>query len=174
MNRLKRYWFEIVVGASSAFVVCIIAPDAYSFVRQRVAEDQERTEALACIHATISNVLECPATAQFPSDDDVRLKKDEDGTFVLESWLDAHNGFGALVRNHYRCGVRRLKAYSMGEKELISENWFIEAPQVLARQDALGPDWRLRYLRFNGELVHSEANLAKLLESMSERGSARD
>lgn len=59
----------------------------------------------------ISSYLKAPATAKFPYYDKsfVKIKKKDEKTgiiiFTINSYVDAENSFGALLRNHYKCDV---------------------------------------------------------------------
>lgn len=57
----------------------------------------------------ITDQLRAPATAKFPSSysDAVTVMKDGD-RFVVAAYVDAQNGFGALIRSHYLCEMTHL------------------------------------------------------------------
>ena len=47
----------------------------------------------------IKNNLRAPATAQFPYSGDAQIAKTGECTFRVQSYVDAQNGFGALIRS---------------------------------------------------------------------------
>lgn len=50
----------------------------------------------------IESLLKSPATASFGGE---TTKKTGKNTYHVEGYVDAQNGFGATVRNHYECDV---------------------------------------------------------------------
>lgn len=61
--------------------------------------------------------LRAPSTADFPFLDR-QVTSPAAGTFVVVSYVDAQNAFGAMIRNNYRCTVR----YKGGE-EAAQASW---------------------------------------------------
>jgi hypothetical protein len=54
--------------------------------------------------------LKAPATAKFPEFNIRMLTEDEDGSYTVKSYVDAQNGFGALIRNDFVCRVKPVAA----------------------------------------------------------------
>lgn len=50
--------------------------------------------------------LRSPGSAKHPAYTDEAVS-DQDPIYVVTSMVDSQNGFGALLRTHYRCEVRR-------------------------------------------------------------------
>jgi len=52
--------------------------------------------------------LKAPATADFPSysDSDVSVVHRGGGVFMVKSYVDAQNSFGANIRTHYICELK--------------------------------------------------------------------
>lgn len=72
---------------------------------KEVIKKKEYTEmdALYFSRKCVENYLKNPGSAQFPSEGNV--KKLNDSTFNVVSYVDAHNSYGALGRLHYVCLV---------------------------------------------------------------------
>lgn len=61
--------------------------------------------------------LKAPGTADFPFlDHDVTPMGSD--TYLVRSYVDAQNGFGAMLRSNYRCQIR----YTGGE-DAETRNW---------------------------------------------------
>lgn len=63
--------------------------------------------------------LRAPSTADFPFlDHNVTNTGSE--TYLVRSYVDAQNGFGAMIRSNYRCEIR----YTGGE-DAEARNWHL-------------------------------------------------
>lgn len=69
---------------------------------------EHRRQAVHAAHGYVTQRLKSPATAQFPYTSDHAVDTDKSGNFVVESYVDSENGFGANIRTHYRCTMIRL------------------------------------------------------------------
>jgi hypothetical protein len=47
--------------------------------------------------------LKAPATAEFPNPYQVQITALSSDSFIVDSYVDAQNGFGALIRSQYHC-----------------------------------------------------------------------
>jgi hypothetical protein len=50
--------------------------------------------------------LRAPRTAIFAEISEAVVREEGAGRFVVDSWVDAENGFGAMLRNGFTCIVR--------------------------------------------------------------------
>lgn len=55
----------------------------------------------------VKEQLKAPSTAKFADgyDKESKYKINEDESVVIQSYVDAQNSFGAMIRTHYRCTV---------------------------------------------------------------------
>lgn len=60
----------------------------------------------ACREA-VEDRLKAPSTAEFS---DEESEKAADGEYTVTGAVDSQNGFGAMVRNTYECGILKLGA----------------------------------------------------------------
>lgn len=61
----------------------------------------------ACAKTQLLSMLASPRSAKFPwVHTDAITQKLNDGTYLVSSYLDAQNGFGAMIRQDYICKVR--------------------------------------------------------------------
>jgi hypothetical protein len=64
-----------------------------------------KQDAVAYSHVCVSKYLKSPGSAKFPYQDDQSIDKLNDSTFIVVSYVDSQNEFGALIRNYYKCTV---------------------------------------------------------------------
>lgn len=79
------------------------------------AEDDNRSLALINAQHRIKQMLRSPRSAKWPSvfadgiDTRTHAVKQQDGTYVVRSWVDADNAFGASIRTWYVVHLRPRK-----------------------------------------------------------------
>lgn len=73
--------------------------------------DRERTEmavtsaAYTFAKRIVQERLEVPSTAKFPEMSQTQIRKVDSATFIINSYVDSQNVFGAMVRTHYKAKV---------------------------------------------------------------------
>ncbi len=70
------------------------------------ASPTRATDAIYPCKEFVKRRLKAPSTAEFPWSGQ-KAAKTAHGTYVVQSYVDAQNGFGAMIRNHYVCEVVR-------------------------------------------------------------------
>jgi hypothetical protein len=60
----------------------------------------------------VSEWHRAPKTAEFADFSDSQSRGGQDGEYEIHSYVDAQNGFGALIRNSYLCTVRHQSGTS--------------------------------------------------------------
>lgn len=68
--------------------------------------EQRTRDAVIASHRIVETYLKCPSTAKFPNSYDVPVTINNDGTFLVISYVDAENDFGAPIRTPYCCELR--------------------------------------------------------------------
>lgn len=53
--------------------------------------------------------LKAPSTAKFPRLRDIKYKDNENGTYVIDAYVDSQNSFGANIRTNFRCTINPYK-----------------------------------------------------------------
>lgn len=84
----------------------------------------DKTMALIMSQDFVKRELKSPSTAKFPSihRDGVRVNQTGDCKFRVSAYVDAQNGFGAVVRTRYVMDIERLsKSQSWRNNGLIYE-----------------------------------------------------
>lgn len=68
-----------------------------------VTVSEKKSIALAYAHVTVENKLKSPGSAKFAYVADSDIKAVDDSTFVILSYVDSQNDFGALKRTYFKC-----------------------------------------------------------------------
>lgn len=67
-------------------------------------EQDLKTKALVYSHNCVEQQLKSPSSAEFPFGEGSVTKVDND-TFIVTSYVDSQNSFGAMIRTNYSCQV---------------------------------------------------------------------
>jgi hypothetical protein len=98
-----------VLGCGGILLLFIIGPIACPRDKSGDVAEKQRETAYAYAEVAIQNQLKSPASAQFPlpSDPTVSMRQaGPDGEIILiESYVDAQNSFGALLRQRWTARV---------------------------------------------------------------------
>ncbi len=86
-------------------------------------EEDYSTTAYLQSQAYVKNALKSPASADFPSAYDIRDLGDN--RFVVSSYVDSQNSFGAMLRSDWVVTVQYL-----GGNEFEGKSWKLEAMTV--------------------------------------------
>lgn len=54
----------------------------------------------------VKKILKAPATADFASSSESQVERSGDNRFMVYSYVDAQNSFGAKLRNYYTCELQ--------------------------------------------------------------------
>lgn len=86
-----------------------------------VTNDEMTTLQIKC-QETIKSILKAPSTAKFPNILEWKFSK-QDGITIVQSYVDAENGFGAMIRSEFQFKIRDGKVISliMDGKEYVQE-----------------------------------------------------
>jgi len=106
----------ILVGGCSYWVASLPPKTAREF-----ASDDNRLLALHCAQDHIKGMLKAPRSAKWPGMFDVQdirshAMKAADGTYVVRSFVDSQNSFGAMLRLWY---VVRLQVHANGTATIL-------------------------------------------------------
>jgi len=63
--------------------------------------EDKKAIAWAAAETAVKSKLKAPSTAKFESYKKDKVEHVEDDTFKIESYVDAQNGFGAMIRNNF-------------------------------------------------------------------------
>lgn len=97
------------IGFSLLLVLLVVSPKEKNSSGVQQGNSGATTDnsgvACACAQDRVTNLLKSPSTADFPSGCD-RFVTDLGGNrYTVTSYVDAENGFGAMIRSNYTCDV---------------------------------------------------------------------
>lgn len=87
-------------------------PEAYKPTKQ---------DAVVESHLVVQKLLKSPGSADFPFQPDETIDQLNDSTFIVLSYVDSQNSFGALLRSHYKCKIIFSKNGQSRCEDLILE-----------------------------------------------------
>ena len=61
-------------------------------------------EAKAALETQIENTLKAPSTSEFSGVEETSFQQIKGG-YTITGYVDSQNGFGAMIRSHYKCDV---------------------------------------------------------------------
>jgi hypothetical protein len=89
------------IGSLLVVVACIDSPEAQA----RRAESEAHTATVVLCEDTMTAKLRAPATADYPFGHGTNVHTIGPQRYLLGSYVDAQNGFGAQVRTRFICEV---------------------------------------------------------------------
>jgi len=100
---MKSFFKGIGVFIGMIILVAILADDEDE---ARVSKKETRpilteTKAYYLAQGFVKDRLKAPATADFPYS--FKRKRVNDSTFIINSYVDSQNSFGALIRTNWSC-----------------------------------------------------------------------
>jgi hypothetical protein len=89
-------------------VAALIVSSGMAGACDSTPKTDEAAKVLACVYAqaAIKPVLKSPSTADFPWCSSSMVTVGPDHTFVITSYVDSQNGFGAMVRTNYMAKMK--------------------------------------------------------------------
>ena len=93
-----------------------------SNIKDIIITNDEQTNLQLNSKETIKSILKAPSTAKFPNITEWKFGK-TDGVTVIQSYVDAQNAFGAMMRSEFQLKVKDGKVISliMDGKEYIQQ-----------------------------------------------------
>lgn len=94
-----------LLGVSVLFVVGVVIVVLSNTSRPGpVVKAREPMEyAVEACRIAMTNSLKAPSTAKFPDDSTVKVSPGGGFNFLITSYVDAQNSFGAMIRTEYTC-----------------------------------------------------------------------
>lgn len=71
-------------------------------------ERRQKDDAALNAQLLVKRKLKSPSTADFPPTSTAKVEKSENGTWIVTSYVDSQNGFGAMIRNDWVAEIRYL------------------------------------------------------------------
>lgn len=108
----KTAWYTVFVLLCLAGIAAVVALSG----RLSSTELGIERRAWAMTQEIVKDQLRSPASATFPPYEYQVIQTDL-GEYIVISYVDSQNGFGALIRTHFVC---ELKATGRGQWEVVS------------------------------------------------------
>jgi hypothetical protein len=102
IKKAKSPWPMIIIG----LIIMVLVPT----LCQMSTESTKLTSGEGAYYACqefVTKRLKSPSTAEFARYSDDQVRSWIDGTYTVTSYVDAQNGFGAMIRSTYTCKVIR-------------------------------------------------------------------
>lgn len=113
-RKVRNRTFTVVV-AIGAFVLMVISLANNTTIKSKTEVYQgNHKNAYYISQQFVENYLKAPSTAEFPSwydqEHSVVQKPGSFTQYTINSYVDAQNTFGAMIREYYVCEVEYIKA----------------------------------------------------------------
>lgn len=98
-------------GIAFSIVAAVVGLSAFAILqpvlkaRPRVAECGSDTMAFVMSQTFVKKQLKAPSTAKFPYINEASVLREGKCGFRVESYVDAQNSFGAMLRTYYTASV---------------------------------------------------------------------
>lgn len=71
----------------------------------------------------VKELLKSPSTAEFPSGSEQFVTRIDEDTYLINSYVDSQNGFGAMLRTNYVCQItlNNNDTYTCDNVELLKQ-----------------------------------------------------
>src|SRR5680860_229924 len=109
--------FLWIIGA---FILLILAFNVYSnyleksnpnykpLTEAQKKEKRQKDDAALNAQLLVKRKLKSPTTAKFPATSTAKVEKSANGTWIITSYVDSQNGFGAMIRNDWVAEIKYL------------------------------------------------------------------
>lgn len=109
----------VVIAFCGLFGVLVVLGDNNARTsRADPVEEQNRDAWFEC-KVEASGMLKNPGSADFPWFEDVSISRTPQGVIIMRSYVDATNGFGAVVRTPFVCEAKRVGITYIATVELL-------------------------------------------------------
>ncbi len=129
-GKTREYSFRISGTVIILILICVGLVVLYNINRSQSTSAPKATPTMGPINAVnrcqgfVKEHLKAPATAKFQGIFDIDLSRDvsrNGDKFIVSSYVDSQNSFGAMIRTHYVCTVRYLGNDLWSLDDLITE-----------------------------------------------------
>lgn len=122
MNIQQKTAIAAVSVVTLFFTYLFIEPMIFGYDKPISAEDSHYSDAALSARGFVKQRLKSPSTAEFPPTSTATVKKTPNGTFVVSSYVDSQNAFGATLRSSWVAEIR----YLSGNKVELVDIQFID------------------------------------------------
>ena len=90
------------------FLAIVIAFFMWGAANHRESEQDPALDALVYSQFYVKQQLKAPSTAKFAGINESSVQKVNDNTYIVHSFVDAQNSFGAMIRTKYTATMERV------------------------------------------------------------------
>lgn len=108
----KGTFMKSTIGITLAMIAVVTcsSPSPNNYNKQDSELERKNRivrEAFRSAKESVESELKCPSTAKFARelDKESKYKINDDESVIIQSYIDAQNSFGAMIRTHFRCTV---------------------------------------------------------------------
>lgn len=101
----------IAILVASFFLIRSCTKDSHEEIKAKkeaeIKQKEEEQKTLAYVYSQlcVKQKLKSPSSAKFPYTDEAEILKENDSTYLIKSYVDSQNSFGAMLRTNYLCEV---------------------------------------------------------------------
>jgi len=97
-----------LIGIGSIVLVCFICICAFTMYEPPAGPKDYKTMSLIMCELYVENMLKSPSTADFPSSSSSNIRDLGNNIFEVNSYVDAQNSFGAVIRTNWYCKIQYI------------------------------------------------------------------
>lgn len=99
--------FAIIAIVIGSLILITVIGNIFESDKTKTPNEISNIEVYSSIEKSVKNNLKAPKTAEFPgvSERNNHVKKVDRNKFIVTSWVDSQNSFGALIRTKFSCEV---------------------------------------------------------------------
>lgn len=101
-NIISKLPIIIIVAV---FLIIILYPNKNSSSFEDTNRSNDLRHGYTEAKKTVNKELKSPSTAKFADFSKIKFRDNKDGTYIIESYVDSQNSFGATVRTKFRCTI---------------------------------------------------------------------
>lgn len=124
---MKRISIIIIMLFSLTFIGCESNSKPFS----QLGLDNQKGYLWSMAQSSVKNNLKAPSTAKFPTYSDADFKDLGNNEFAITSYVDAQNGFGAMLRSNF---VVKIKVDDEYNKEHNGYSYKTEDVQIVEKK----------------------------------------
>ncbi len=102
---MKRSFIIILIALAGLAILTFLV-SGINNITTTVRANKRNLAIFNICQSFTTDALKAPATAKFPEFNSRMLTEVDDGSYIVKSYVDAQNGFGALIRSDVVCQVR--------------------------------------------------------------------
>ena len=100
----------VVILAFVVFFFSNCGGSSNSSSSSTTSKQPDKFDAYVMSQLFVEDALKAPSTAKFPVYSEDMVVDGGDGSFIVSAYVDAQNGFGAMMRSNYVCIMQYDKA----------------------------------------------------------------